>query len=171
MGNSNWGIINQLLVRAEIIDSHIAWYADQQWTMLAIVLTNSWKFTIFVTIMVLARLQSIPEGFYEAAQMAGASRIQMFRDITFPNIKNVILIVLFLRGIWMFNKFDIIWILTAGGPGDATTTAPIFAYELGFLSRDLGGAAATSVILFVFLAIIGILYFIVLKPSEAVRVE
>lgn len=171
MGNSQWGVVNAILLDLGIINDFKPWYASLKWTMPAVILTNSWKFSIFVTIMVLARLQSIPPGYYEAAKMSGANTYQQFRDITLPNLKNVILIVLLLRGVWMFNKFDIIWVLTAGGPGEITTTAPIFAYERAFLDYSLGEAAAVSTLLFLLLAIAALIYFKMFKPHEEVRVQ
>ena len=171
MGNSQWGIINQLLKQFGIIQENIAWYGSFDFAMLAVILTSSWKFALFVTIMVLARLQSIPEGLYEAAIVSGATPYQRFRDITLPNIKGVIFIVVLLRGIWMFNKFDIIFVLTGGGPGDVTTTTPIYAYNMAFSQLSIGKAAAISVLLFGLLLIGGILYFHFLEPSQEVRVE
>jgi multiple sugar transport system permease protein len=86
-------------------------------------------------------------------------------------LKGVIFIVLLLRGIWMFNKFDIIWILTEGGPGKKTETAAIFAFKTAMIDTQLGRGAAISVVLFALLTITAIIYFVVLKPSEEVRVE
>lgn len=171
MGNAQWGVINRVLIDIGLLDGPFSWFGRHSTAMIAVILTSSWKFTIFVTIMVLARLQSIPRDHYEAAQIAGASRFQMFRDITLPNLKSVIFIVLLLRGVWMFNKFDIVWVLTGGGPGDATRTAPIYAYELAFGLTQLGKAAAMSTLLFVFLASIALVYFEVLQPAREVRTE
>lgn len=171
MANSQWGIINQVLQQLGLIDGYIAWYGNADLAMISVILTSSWKLTIFVTIMVLARLQSIPDDHYEAAMMAGASAYQRFRDITLPNLKGVIFIVILLRGIWTFNKFDIIWVLTQGGPVGKTTTAPIFAYETAFGRLNLGEASAVSVLLFALLVTVALLYFHVLEPSQEVRVE
>lgn len=171
MGNSQSGIINSILLQFEVIGQSVAWYGEPGVAMIAVIITSSWKFTIFVTIMTLARLQSIPNGYYEAAQMAGATMYQRFRDITLPNLKGVIFIVLLLRGIWMFNKFDIIWVLTEGGPGSSTTTAPIHVYEVAFNSSSLGRSSALSTVLFITLIIGAILYFYFLSPEEEVRVE
>lgn len=171
MGNAQFGIINSTLIQMGLIDNPISWYGNLDLAMISVIVANSWKFSIFVTIMVLARLQSIPEGYYEAAQMAGASAYQRFRDVTLPNLKGVIFIVLLLRGVWMFNKFDIIYVLTQGGPGSATRTAPIFAYELAFNIGSLGASAAASVILFLMLVVTAVVYFRTLSPEEEVRVE
>jgi multiple sugar transport system permease protein len=171
LANSQYGIANHIAVNLGLLESPIGWYGSPDFAMLAVIVTSSWKYTIFVTMMVLARLQGIPDSFYEAATMAGANAYQKFRDITLPNIKGVIFIVLLLRGIWMFNKFDIIWILTSGGPGTETLTLPIYAYRVAFSSSDLSGATTVSTILFALLLIVAALYFHFLRPSEGVRVE
>jgi multiple sugar transport system permease protein len=124
-----------------------------------------------VIILVLAKLQSIPDTFYEAAKASGASTYQAFRDITLPNLKSVIFIVLLLRAVWTFNKFDIVWLLTGGGPGTATTIAPVYAYELGFQRGSLGRAAAASVVLFGILSVVAIIYFLLLAPEEEVELR
>lgn len=171
MGNSQFGIINQVLIDLGLMTEKFPWFGTTQTAMLATILTSSWKFTMFVTIMVLARLQSIPDGLYEAAEVMGATPFERFRDITLPNLKGVIFIVVLLRGVWMFNKFDIIWVLTAGGPRGSTTTAPIYAYKVAFNQLRLGSAAAISTLLFVMLVGAAYLYFRVLEPEQAVRVE
>jgi multiple sugar transport system permease protein len=171
MANSQWGIINQLLVSGGIINGPIPWFASQDLAMISVILASSWKFAIFVTLMVLARLQGIPDEFYEAATMAGANFYQRFRDITLPNLKGVIFIVILLRGIWMFNKFDILYILTGGGPGNTTTTVPIFAYELAFTTGELSQANTVATMMFALIAIAAGIYFYTLKPAEEVRVE
>lgn len=167
----NTGIANQLLLRWTPISEPIRFFASETITMYAVIVASSWKYTIFVAIMVVARIQSIPDGFYEAADIAGATAWEKFRDITLPNLKGVIFIVLFLRGVWMFNKFDVIWILTRGGPGYTTTTAPIHAYQAAFDFQRLGYSAAISVTLFSTLIVVAILYFYYLNPSNEVNVE
>lgn len=171
MFNTNWGVLNSMLVRAGIIDVGIQWFGDPTYAMALLMIVTAWKYAIFATILVLARLQSIPDGYYDAARICGASRWQKFRDITLPNLKGVIFIVVLLRGIWMFNKYDIIAVMTNGGPGDATETAPIYAYKLAFQSYKLGESAAVSVILFAILFVAAIIYFRVLEPESEVRTE
>lgn len=171
MANSNFGIINQILTDLGLIDSYIAWFGNPDLAMLAVILATSWKFSIFVTIMTLSRLQAIPGDLYDAATMAGASRYQQFRDVTLPNLKGVIFIVLLLRAVWQFNQFDIIYVLTRGGPLGATTTTPVFAFETSFPQTQIDLGAAISVLLFGMLIVFAGLYFRVLEPSEEVRVE
>ena len=171
MMDSTYGVFNQILVQLGLIPQYIGWFGREEFAMFALIGTHSWKYTIFVSIMVLARLQSIPNSHYEAATVAGANLWQQFRDITLPNLKGVIFIVLLLRGVWNFNKFDIIWVLTRGGPNEATYTAPVYAYDLAFSSNQLGKAAAASSLLFLILIAVAIVYFVVLEPEQEVRVE
>jgi multiple sugar transport system permease protein len=166
-----YGVLNHLLMTLGIISERVNWFGNADTAMAMLIGSTAWKYSIFVTIMVLARIQSIPDGYYEAARVAGANWWQTFRDITLPNLKGVIFIVVLLRGIWMFNKFDIIWVMTAGGPAGATETAPIYAYRVGFYDLEIGRAAAVSLLLFVILIIGALVYFYVLEPEEEVNVE
>ncbi|WP_148416081.1 carbohydrate ABC transporter permease [Haloferax sp. KTX1] len=171
MLNSQWGIVNQLAVQIGLTQGYVSFFGNQTSAMIAAILTSSWKDSIFVTVMVLARLQAIPESFYEAAKMSGATAYQRFRDITLPNLKGVFFIVLLLRAVWMFNTFDYIWVLTQGGPRGATTTAPIYAYNVAFGTSRLGIAAAVSTVLFIVLLVAAVLYFRIFEPSAEVRAE
>jgi multiple sugar transport system permease protein len=166
--NGSYGIWNVFLVDLGILNEGLAWLAEPDWAMISLIVLNSWKFAIFITIMVLARLQSIPDQFYEAATMNGAGPLRKFRDVTFPQIKGVILLTLLLRGIWMFNKFDIIFITTGGGPGRITTTLPIHVYRVAFLEFKLGQAGAIAGTLFAFLGVGAIIYFAGFNPAEEV---
>lgn len=139
------------------------------WAMPLIVLIGSWKFSVFVTIFTLAQLRAIPSRFYEAAKIAGATRWQMFRDITLPRIMGVLLIAVLLRAIFMFNKFDIIWMLTQGGPAWATSTLPILAYRTTFEGGTYGLGNAMAVVMFLFLMIGAVAYFKAFNPSEEVE--
>jgi len=136
--------------------------------MPAAILVGTWKFSVFITIFTLAQLRSIPDHFYEAAKICGANTWEMFRDITFPRIRGALLVAVFLRSIFMFNKFDVIYPLTQGGPGYATTTMPILAYRETFQGSAYGLGNAIAMVMFVFLAIVGILYLWALNPDEEV---
>jgi multiple sugar transport system permease protein len=144
-------------------------FGNRTWAMPIVVLIGSWKFSVFVTIFLLAQLRSIPDRFYEAAKMAGANKFQMFRYITFPRIKGVLAVIVLLRSIFMFNKYDIIWQLTQGGPGYATTTMPILAYRTVFQENAYGLGNTLAIVMFFFLALGGIVYFITTSPTEDVE--
>jgi multiple sugar transport system permease protein len=134
----------------------------------AVVLIGSWKFSVFVTIFALAQLRSIPDRFYEAAKICGATSWEMFRDITLPRLKGAILVAVLLRSVFMFNKYDIIWQLTQGGPGYETTTMPILAYRETFESSAYGLGNAIAVVMFCFLAVGAVAYFLAFNPSQEV---
>jgi multiple sugar transport system permease protein len=137
--------------------------------LISVILIGSWKFSIFITIFTFAQLRSIPDHFYEAAKINKANKIQMFRDITLPRIKGAILVAVLLRSVFMFNKFDLIWMLTQGGPGYSTTTVPVLAYRETFRGGAYGLGNTMAVVMFLFLAVGGILYFIILNPSQEVE--
>lgn len=134
-----------------------------------VVLAGTWKYAPFVTIFALAQLRSIPAKFYDAAQVAGANRWQQFRDITLPRIRSVVLVVGLLRLVFTFNKFDIIYMLTRGGPGDATTTLPLLAYGVTFGAGAFGLGNALAVAMFLVLAMGAVGFFLVFRPSDDVE--
>lgn len=135
----------------------------------AVTLIGSWKFSVFITIFALAQIRSIPRRFYEAAKICGATTWEMFRDITLQRIKGALLVAILLRSIFMFNKFDIIWQLTQGGPGYATTTLPVLAYRVTFQQSAYGLGNALAIVMFLFLAAGAALYFMAFNPSQEVE--
>ena len=160
------GVLNAYAVSFGLIPEPIDFFASVDLAMPMVVLANSWKFTAFVVLLVLARLQSIDEALYEQAKISGANLFQMFRTVTLPQLRSVILIVILLRVIWMFNKFDVVWLLTRGGPLEATYTLPVYIYETVFSGYHMGVGAAASVTLFILLSVFGVLYFWLLQPSS-----
>jgi multiple sugar transport system permease protein len=164
----NLGVINQWLLGFGVIEEPIAFFSTLEWAMPAVAITSVWKFGSFAFFILLARLQAIDPNLYERARVEGASSWQSFRDITIPHLRGAILIILLVRGIWMFNKFDIIYLATRGGPLDATTTLPIRVYELAFNEVNFGGATALAGIMFFLLAAVAIVYFKLFNPEEEV---
>ena len=102
--------------------------------------------------------------------MSGAGPLRCFRDVTLPNLRTTLVLVALLRGIWMFNKFDTIWLMTRGGPLKATETLPIYAYRLAFEDFDFGMAAAACTVMFVVLLAGAVVYFKLFDPSREVEV-
>lgn len=168
--DANVGILNQALVEYGFLDEPIAFFSELEWAMPALIITSVWKYGSFAFFILLARLQAIDSDLYERARVEGATSWQMFRDITLPNLRSAILIILLVRGIWMFNKFDIIWLSTRGGPVETTTTLPIYVYRLMFDSVSFGRATALAGIMFGLLAVTATIYFRVFKPSREVAV-
>ncbi len=121
-------------------------YWLQDYPMFCVVLSYVWRTFPFVALAILAGLQSIKQELYETASIDGASPVQTFRYITLPHLKSLFLILITLQVLWSFGEFVTIWILTAGGPGNATKTIPIYIFELAFTSQDLGLASALSIV-------------------------
>ena len=120
--------------------------------MLVLIVLSVWTFFPFVLVNVLARLQTIPPELYDAARVDGASAVRQFVHVTLPQLKNVLLIVLLLRGIWMFTKFDVPWLLGfGGGAGEAIRTLPVFTYQRSFTYYQAGMGAALSNVMFALL--------------------
>ncbi len=139
--------------------SYIPWGENGGVAMTVVILLSVWIWTPFVTLAFLAGLQAVPGELYEAARVDGASAWQRFWHITLPQLRPVLTVVLLLRAIWMFNKFDIIWLTTRGGPLQATEHLPILAYRKTFELYEVGQGAAVSAISFVILSAFILVYF------------
>jgi multiple sugar transport system permease protein len=163
------GVYHNLLTDLGVIGEAVSIWADSTLAMLGVILVGSYKFAMFVTIMILARLQSIPTHYYEAATMSGATTLDKFVDITLPQLRGVIALVVLLRAIWMFNNFDIIWILTQGGPSSSTETLPIFAFSLTFSDLQYGLGTTVAMVMFALLAVGGIAYLTLFNPEQDVE--
>jgi multiple sugar transport system permease protein len=163
--NPNYGVINYIL--ANTIGTTVNFF-DVSTAIHTVSWVASWKFTIFVVLLVLARLQSIDSSLYEMAEVNGANFYQRFIDVTLPNLRTTLAIVLLLRSIWMFNKFDVIYLLTQGGPFDATLTQTVLAYNRAFVDLQLGSGAAITTVMFIGILACSIVYFRVFKPEEEV---
>lgn len=156
--NSEIGIINYALLSAGIIDRNIAWLSTPSMAMGSAIALNVWKYTPFVVICVLARLQTIPTELYDAAKVDGAGWLRRLFDITLPMLKEVLVVVIVFRTIWTFNKFEEIFLLTRGGPGTSTFNLAVYAYEQGMANLRLGVAAATGVVMIVLLMVGSVIY-------------
>ncbi len=156
--NSEIGIVNHALLSAGIISENIAWLSTPDMAMLSAILLNVWKYTPFVVICVLARLQTIPTELYDAAKVDGAGAWRRFMDITLPMLKEVLVVVIVFRTIWTFNKFEEIYLLTRGGPGTSTFNLAVYAFEEGMANLRLGVAAATGVVMIGLLLVGTIIY-------------
>jgi len=115
----------------------------------AVVVAALWKAIPFVVLVILAGLQSISKDLYEAAEVDGASGFHKLIYITIPSVKNIALITAILTSIWNFNQFDIIQVMTRGGPGTATLTMPVFSYELFLQSFQVSYASAVATIMLI----------------------
>lgn len=168
--NQDYGVINQVLLDTNLVDMPINFFGGIHTAMYSVIATTGWQYASFCALMLMARLQAINPKLYEAAKVSGAGPVRCFLDVTLPNLKTTLFLVALLRGIWMFNKFDLIYIITGGGPLRATETLPIYAYRLAFEDFDFGRAAAACTVMFIVLAIGSVLYFKLFDPSKEVEV-
>jgi multiple sugar transport system permease protein len=154
--NYQFGVVNYYLQRVGL--PAVEWLSDPGWAMVSVVMVDFWNTTSFVCLMLLAGLQSLPEEPFEAARIDGASSLQQFRFLTLPLLKPIILVVLLWRFIDTFRIFDVIYLLTSGGPAKATETVSIFVHRYGFQSFNLSfSAAASFVMILIMLAVAGAL--------------
>lgn len=164
--NGIYGFLPSLLVDLGITDQMLQFFGEKKLVMPTLMGINIWFGAPLILVNVYAALQTIPQDQYEAAQIDGASKWQSFRHITIPHIRTVVGLLIVLRTVWVFNNFDIIYMITGGGPAGASTTMPIFIYDTGWTGRMIGKASAASIILLVFLVILTVLYFKVINRWE-----
>jgi len=154
--NYQYGLVNYYLGRLDFLP--VEWLSSPKVAMASVVLVDVWNTTSFVALMLLAGLQSLPEEPYEAARIDGASALQAFYYLTLPLLRPIILVALLWRFIDTFRIFDVIYLLTAGGPARVTETVSIYVYRYGFQSFNLGVAAAASfIMLLIMLVVAGLL--------------
>ncbi|MEU4157814.1 ABC transporter permease subunit [Actinoplanes sp. NPDC026670] len=140
--------IGPLLASLHLVDSWPAgWLSDPSLAMPSVILVNVWKGVPFFTVCFLAGLKSIPADLYEAATIDGASTWQQFRHVTLPGLRHVITVTVTLSSIWTFNNFDLIWLLTQGGPGDVTAPYVLVAYSKAILQLQYGAGAAVTLVM------------------------
>jgi multiple sugar transport system permease protein len=146
------GILNYLISLIGI--DPVNWLGDPQNAFITIIFVDIWHQVSFMIILLLAGLASIPEEPYEAARVDGANPFHQFRDITLPYMRPVIIITLLIRLIFALKTYDLIYIMTKGGPGDATDLISYYIYRSAFIGLDLGQAASMSVILLLIVCVI-----------------
>ncbi|MFI6202024.1 carbohydrate ABC transporter permease [Streptomyces phaeochromogenes] len=168
MFNSEFGVVNDLLQKAGLIDEPVAWLADPQTAMFAVVVANIWYGVTFFTIMILAALQSIPEELYEAAALDGAGKVRTLFQITIPYIRVTLALTVLLRVIWIFNFPDLIFGMTGGGPNNEThivTTWMIKITQQG----DYGRASALGLIVVATLLVFAVFFLLATREKREVK--
>jgi multiple sugar transport system permease protein len=143
--NDQFGVFNDLLLRLHVIDRPIAWLGTPAAAMFSLIIADVWKTTPFMTILLLAGLQNIPRGLYEAARMDGARAVTSFRFITLPLLVPSIALALLFRSLQSFGIFDLPFVMTGGGPGGATETVAIYTYSTYLRYLDFGYGSAMIV--------------------------
>lgn len=161
--NGYFGLISGVLQWSGLVEDRVALLTTKTSAFYSAVVTDVWVGTPMVTLFFLAAMQGVSRDLYEAAWVDGAGRWYRFRRITLPQIAPVIVSMALLSAIWTFNSFEIIWILTEGGPRGATTTLIIDTYKTAISSQRFGEGAARAVVIVILLSVFSLIYFFFLN--------
>lgn len=164
------GIANAVLVDVGLLDEPVVWFSRAATAWVPVILADVWKMTPFVTLLLLAGLQNVDPRLQEAARMDGAGPWRRFREVTLPLMKPAILVALVFRTLDAFRVFDLIWVLTGGGPGTATEPLSVYAFDVLLQHLRFGYGSAISLVVFAVSFVLALIY-IRLLGSETLRGE
>ncbi len=156
--NAEYGSLNALLTQLGLISDYRVWLSNSNTAMWMVIIADVWKMTPLVAILLLAALQTVDRELVDAAMVDGASSFRAFRHVIGPLIMPVVLIVLVLRTMEAFKVFDIIWIMTGGGPANATQTIAIYAYQTAYQGYDFGQGAAIGYLIVLVIMVLAAVY-------------
>ncbi len=166
--NDTYGVVNYWLLALGIVRDPISWLGVDH-IMLSLIVMSIWQFFPFVLLSILARLQTIPPELYEAAKVDGASAFRRFIHVTLPQIRGILVVVILLRSIWMFTKFDTVWLMGEGaGAGRFIRTLPVYAYMRTLTYYQAGLGAALAVIMFAILMVCTAIYLGLFREEASV---
>lgn len=165
--NDSYGLLNHILQSIGIVSAPVTWLGPSM-ILISLILVSTWTFFPFVLITVLARLQTINPELYDAAAVDGASAWQRFYHVTLPQLRTILFVVILLRFIFMFTKFDIVWLLGGGtgGTGRFIRTLPVYTYIKTFGQLQVGAGAALAVIMVLILVSVAVPYFKFFRPAQ-----
>ena len=165
--NDSYGLVNHLLLVAGVVHAPVAWLG-KDYIMSSLIITSVWQFFPFVVVTYLARLQTIPPELYEAARVDGATAWRRFLHVTLPATRTVLFVIILLRSIWMFTKFDTVWLMAGDGAVSRyIRTLPVYAYARSFTYLQAGMGAALAVLMFGMLLAGTAVYFRLFRDEEA----
>ena len=162
------GIINYILMSLHLIDKPVGWLLQGNTAMMGLIIANSWVGIPFNMLLLTTGLNNIPGDIYEAAAIDGATGIQKFLKITIPLLKSTIMSVLILGFVLTFKVFDLVYVMTGGGPVDATEVLSTYSYKLSFQLFHFGEGAAVANVLFVCLLMVALVYLRTISKDEAI---
>ncbi|WP_245855934.1 carbohydrate ABC transporter permease [Paenibacillus rigui] len=140
------GVLNFILMKTGLVGQPVGWLATPDLAMFSVILVNVWRGIPFMGIAILAGLQTVSKEMYEAAMLDGAGAIKRFFYMTLPSVKEVTVLAAVMTTIWTLNDFEIIWLLTRGGPSNGTQVLSTLSYTIGFLNMNLGKAIAIAIL-------------------------
>ncbi|MEV1145879.1 sugar ABC transporter permease [Micromonospora sp. NPDC049799] len=164
--NANYGLLNGILVGLGVVDDPITWLGDPGTAMAAIIIAKTWASFPWIMVMLLAGLQTIPATLTEAASLDGAGPVARFRHVTLPHLRGILGIVVLLEVIWNLQHFDMIYVLTGGGPAGSTTTFAVAVYDTAFKGFDLGKASALGALWLVLIMALVVVYVRISERGE-----
>lgn len=164
--DGQWGILNFVLKELHLISRNVIWLGDPRTVWPSLLLTSAWKGFPYITLMMLAGLQGIGKEVYEAAKVDGAVGFKLFSYITFPLLRPAIFVSGLVAIVTTWTKFELIWVLTEGGPGNATSTLSTYIYTNSFMFYDMGKGAALAVMSTFIVFLISLFYVKVIRQSN-----
>lgn len=164
--NDQFGIINTTLMKLHLVSEPVLFLADKDLVWLTATGVSIWRALPFLVVTLLSGLQGIPGELYEAAHMDGAGFFARLRSITLPMLKNVIFISTTLMFIWTINNFEMVWLLTRGGPNGKTFTLPIFSYYTAFFRNNSSYASAAATLVMILILILTSIYLFIQRDRE-----
>jgi len=167
--NANYGILNAILLQLGLIDQKVVWLGDPFLALNMLLIADAWKAIPFIALLLLAGLQNVPPFLYRAARVDGAGAWARFRHVTLPGLRIPILVAVVLQSIWALKVFDLVFVLTKGGPMDGTVVLNFLAWRVTFNFLDLGYGAAIANVLFVIMFVLALIYVRALDPERRRR--
>lgn len=164
-----YGLVNYLLNALNLADLARPWMGEADMAFAIIIFVTIWQYSGFTMIFFLAGMQNIEEDIYEAARIDGASTFRRIKSITLPLLKNVFAVVIMLQLIFSFKVFDIVWVMTGGGPAGGTEVLGTYLYQVAFRKSQFGGGSVIAVIMFLLALIFAIIYTRVLGYRRLLR--
>ncbi len=165
--NDSFGLVNYWLKSFGLISENITWLGNADTALICVIVARVWQFYPFAMVMFLAGLQAIPLDLYEAAEVDGAHSYGKFFNITLPMLKPVTMVLLLLGLIWSFNDFNMVFVMTRGGPINASMVLPVLVREFSFVQFNMGKGSALSILIFMALASMSFLYLKMITKRES----
>ncbi|WP_419999071.1 carbohydrate ABC transporter permease [Streptomyces boninensis] len=166
--NGEFGVVNDLLQKAGLIDEPVAWLSDPKTAMFAVIVANTWYGVTFFAIMILAALQSIPDELYEASALDGAGKARTLFQITIPYIRTTLALTVLLRVIWIFNFPDLIFGMTGGGPNNETHIVSTWMIKIT-QQGDYGRASAIGLLIVAGLLLFAIFFLLATRERKEAK--
>lgn len=163
--DASYGVFNSLLEQLSLIDEPQAWLFQTGFARTALIVAKSWNAFPWIMVMLLAALQTVPNDLHEAAKLDGASAVRRFFTVTWPHIRGISGIIILLEFIWNFQHFDMIFVMTGGGPAGTTQTLATSLYNTAFQAYNLGQAGAIG-LLWILILLILVVFYVQLSERE-----